>query len=128
LKRWSLGALLIAACGLSGAASAGALEECMDKGDHQAVTRCLTVADSAANAALRDAEGRAATMARELDAATGRTEAARAYDRSVRAYSQYRDAQCNYVKAMYASGNGAGQALLACRVDFARRRARELLH
>ena len=125
MRHWLL---LVAYWALSSGALAGALEECIDKGDRQAVTRCLTVLDTSANAALRDAEGRAATKARELDAVTGQTAAALAYDRSVRAYTQYRDAQCNYVKAMYASGSGAGQALLACRVDFARRRARELLH
>jgi uncharacterized protein YecT (DUF1311 family) len=111
----------------AGPAFAGALEECMGAGDHQAITRCLTTAQLKADAALADAEGRAATAARELDAVTGRAGAAKAYDASVRTYRQYRDAQCNYVKAMYASGNGAGQALLACRVDFARRRARELM-
>ena len=54
-----------------GAVHAGALDECMVKGDHAAVTRCLAEQDAQAQAQLRAAEGAAATWARELDRATG---------------------------------------------------------
>jgi uncharacterized protein YecT (DUF1311 family) len=107
-------------------AAAGALDECQTAGDHAAVTRCLVAADSDAQASLRNAEGSAGTRARELDTVTGRPGANAALAKSMRAFSGYRTAQCDYVKAMYASGNGAEQAGLGCRVDLTRRRVREL--
>ena len=45
---------------------------------------------------------------------------------SLRTFADYRTTQCDYVKALYASGTGADQALLACRIDLTRRRVREL--
>ncbi len=44
----------------------------------------------------------------------------------MRAFTEYRKEQCDFVKAMYASGNGADQGLLGCRVDMTRRRVRDL--
>jgi uncharacterized protein YecT (DUF1311 family) len=107
-------------------AAAGALDECQIAGDHAAVTRCLLDADREAQASLRNAEGAAGTRARELDTATGRTGANAALAKSLRAFSDYRTLQCDYVKSMYASGTGAEQAGLGCRVDLTRRRVREL--
>ena len=81
-------------------ANAGALDECMIKGDHATVTRCLIDAENEAQTALNKAEGLAGTRARQLDTATGRPGAAAALAKSMRAFSEYRKDQCDFVKAM----------------------------
>ncbi len=86
-------------------AAAGALDECLTAGDHAAVTRCLVEADAQAQAS----PGANAALAKTL-----------------RAFSDYRTLQCDYIRALYASGGGAEQAGLGCRVDLTRRRVREL--
>lgn len=108
------------------AASAGALDECMIRGDHAVVTRCLLDADNEAQAALNKAEGDAGQRARDLDKATGRPGANAALAKTMRAFADYRKAQCDFVRAMYASGSGADQGQLGCRVDMTRRRVRDL--
>ncbi|MFO1305328.1 MAG: lysozyme inhibitor LprI family protein [Burkholderiales bacterium] len=110
----------------AGAALAGALEECMIRGDHAAVARCLVEADKEAQAGLIKAEGDAGKRARDIDTATGRSSAAPALAKSMRAFADYRKAQCDFVRALYASGNGAEQAQIACTIDLTRRRVREL--
>ena len=123
-NRW-LGVLVL--CGLAAApACAGALDECTVKGDHATVSRCLLDADREAQAALNAAEGAAGKRARDLDTATGRPRANAALARSMRAFADFRKAQCDFVQAMYASGNGAEQGALACRIDLTRRRLRDL--
>jgi len=112
--------------GLASPATAGALDECQTAGDHAAVTRCLIDIDTQVQASLRTAEAAAGTRARELDTATGRAGANAALAKTLRAFSDYRTMQCDYVKALYASGSGAEQAGLGCRVDLTRRRVREL--
>jgi uncharacterized protein YecT (DUF1311 family) len=107
-------------------AAAGALDECQTAGDHAAVTRCLVEADAQAQASLRNAEAAAGTRAREIDTATGRSGANAALAKTLRAFSDYRTVQCDYIKALYASSGGAEQAGLGCRVDLTRRRVREL--
>ena len=115
--------LLLAAW--AGAAGAGALDECMIKGDHAAVSRCLVEAEKDAQASLNKAEGDAARKARDLDTATGRPGAAAALARSMRAFSDYRKAQCDFVRAMYAQSASADQGQLGCFIDMTRRRARD---
>jgi uncharacterized protein YecT (DUF1311 family) len=110
----------------TGLANAGAVEECLVKGDQAAVTRCLIDAENEATSALNKAEGAAGTRARQLDTATGRPGAAAALAKSMRAFADYRKEQCDFVKAMYASGAGADQGLIGCRVDLTRRRVRDL--
>jgi uncharacterized protein YecT (DUF1311 family) len=112
--------------GIAANATAGALDECQTSGDHAAVSRCLFELDRDAQASLRNAEAAAGTRARELDAVTGRPGANAALAKSLRAFTEYRTLQCDFIKAMYASGNGADQAALACRIDLTRRRVREL--
>ena len=118
--------LAVAAWVAATAAAAGALDECMPSGDHAAVTRCLVDADKAAGDELAKAEAAAAKAARDLDVVTGRPGAAAAHARSKRAFVEYRTAQCSLVRAMYASGTGADQGALACRIDATRGRVREL--
>jgi len=107
-------------------AAAGALDECQTAGDHAAVTRCLVEADAQAQASLRNAEAAAGTRAREIDTATGRSGANAALAKTLKPFSDYRTLQCDYVKALYASGSGGEQAALGCRIDLTRRRVREL--
>ena len=123
-KNWVVMAWLL--FGFAAPATAGALDECQTAGDHAAVTRCLLDLDSQAQASLRNAEAVAGTRARELDNATGRPGANAALAKSLRAFMEYRTLQCDYVKALYASGSGAEQAALGCRIDLTRRRVREL--
>ena len=119
-------AMAMVLLGLAAPAAAGALDECQTAGDHAAVTRCLAEADAQAQASLRNAEAAAGTRARELDTATGRSGANAALAKTLRTFADYRTTQCDYVKALYASGIGAEQAGLGCRVDLTRRRVREL--
>jgi uncharacterized protein YecT (DUF1311 family) len=107
-------------------ATAGALEECQIASDHTAVMKCLVDADAQAQASLRNAEAAAGTRAREIDNATGRAVANAALAKTLRPFADYRTTQCEYVKALYASGTGAEQALLGCRIDLTRRRVRDL--
>src|SRR5438046_1084445 len=107
-------------------ALASALEECVPAGDGAAVLRCLTEEDVKTNTELSSAEAAAARRARELEQATGRTGAHAALAKSVRDFAAYRTSQCAFVKETMASGSGAAQAQLGCRIDMNRRRVREL--
>jgi uncharacterized protein YecT (DUF1311 family) len=102
-------ALAAVLLGIAANATAGALDECQT-----------------AQASLRNAEAAAGTRAREIDVATGRPAANAALARTLRVFTEYRTLQCDYVKALYGSGNGAEQAAIACRIDLTRRRVREL--
>ena len=84
---------------LATAAGAGALDECsLSKSDPAAVTRCLLDADKEAQAALFKAEGDAGKRARDVDTATGQPGAAAALAKSMRAFADYRKAQCDFVR------------------------------
>jgi uncharacterized protein YecT (DUF1311 family) len=119
-------ALAAGLLGSAASATAGALDECQTEGDHAAVSRCLFELDRDAQASLRNAEAAAGIRAREIDTATGRPGANAALAKSLRAFTEYRTVQCDYVKSLYASGTGAEQAALGCRIDLTRRRVREL--
>jgi len=124
--KWIVPMIGACACAATMSAGAGALDECMLRGDRATVTRCLADADAEAQAALIKAEGAAGKLARDLDTATGRPGAAAALARSMRAFADYRKAQCDFVKAMYASGSGADLAMQGCMVDMTRRRVRDV--
>ena len=79
-----------------------------------------------AQASLVKAEGDAGRKARDIDTATGRSSAAPALAKSMRALSEYRKAQCDYVRAMAANAPAADQAQMGCVIDITRRRVREL--
>ena len=119
-------AIAFLAATMASAASAGALEECLVRGDHAAVTRCLVDLEKEAQSSLNKAEGDAGKRARDIDTAIGRSAAAPALAKSMRGFAEYRKTQCEFVRAMYASGNGAEQAQLGCMVDLTRRRVRDL--
>jgi len=107
-------------------AMAGAFDECNLRGDQASVTKCLLDADRDAQEQLNKVEGELARKARDLDTATGRSLAAPALARSMREFGNYRKAQCDFVRAMQASGRRADQAQLGCMVDMTRRRVRDL--
>ena len=96
------------------------------RGDQTAVTRCLLDNEKEAQASLVKAEGDAGRKARDIDTATGRSSAAPALAKSMRAFSEYRKAQCDYVRAMAANAPAADQAQMGCVIDITRRRVREL--
>jgi len=124
--RRALLALALSAAVTTMPALASALEECVPAGDGAAVLRCLTEQDTKANVELSNAEAAAAKRARELEQATGRVGAHAALAKTVRDFAAYRASQCAYVKETMASGSGAAQALVGCRIDLNRRRVREL--
>ena len=72
------------------------------------------------------AEGDAGKRARDIDTATGRPAASPALAKSMRAFSEYRKLQCDFVRALYASSANADQGQLGCMIDITRRRVREL--
>ncbi len=119
-------AIVVAGLLATGAAMAGALDECNLRGDQATVMRCLAEADRDAQDQLNRIEGEVARKARELDTATGRPLAAPALARSMREFGNYRKAQCEFVRAMYTGGVRAEQAQLGCMVDMTRRRLRDL--
>ncbi len=120
---WTMAAAALLASGLAGA---GAFEECNLRGDQATVTRCLVDADREVQEQLNRVEGDIARKARDLDVATGRPVAAPALARSMRAFGDYRKAQCEFVRAMYPAGMRGDQAQAACMVDMTRRRVRDL--
>jgi uncharacterized protein YecT (DUF1311 family) len=121
------GVLAACAClALTESAAAGALEECMIRGDHAMVSRCLVDLDRETQASLIKAEGDAGKRARDLDTATGRPSAAPALAKSMRAFTDYRKTQCDFVRAMHATSLSADHGQLGCVIDLTRRRIREL--
>ena len=120
-------AMLLAVAALAtNAAHAGVLDECTLRGAAATVTQCLLNAEREAQDQLNTVEGEVARKARELDTATGRPLAAPALARSMRAFGDYRKAQCDFVRAMYTTPARADQAHLGCMVDMTRRRVRDL--
>ena len=119
-------AMLIVTLLTAGAATAGALDECLIRNEPAAVQRCLVDLDKEAQAALVKAEGDAGKRARDIDSVTGRVPAAPALAKSMRAFNDYRKAQCDFVRAMYSTASGAEHAQLGCVIDLTRRRVREL--
>ena len=119
-------AIAIMSYAMAGAAMAGALDECLIRNDPAVVQRCLVDLDKEAQAALVKAEGDAGRRARDIDNVTGRVPAAPALAKSMRAFADYRKAQCDFVRAMYSKAGGAEQAQIGCMIDLTRRRVREL--
>jgi len=118
---------VVIAMALATAANAGALEECMIKGDSSAVSSCLLQEDKETQAALFKAEGDAGRKAREMETATGKSGAQAALARSMRAFAEYRKAQCDFVKMLHGASARSDQAALACMIDITRRRVRDLI-
>ncbi len=87
---------------------------------------CLADQRRQSEAALAEIADRVMTAATELDRVTGRSLAVPAFEQAEAAFAAYRDAQCGAVRAMAASGTGAGDFELACIVRLNRIRIDEL--
>lgn len=122
----AMAAMLVAGALATNPAVAGAFDECNLRGDQAAVRKCLLDADREAQDQLNKVEGELARKARELDIATGHAAAAPALARSMRDFGAYRKSQCEFVRAMHASGARAEQSQQGCLVDMTRRRIRDL--
>lgn len=120
--------VLAAALVLSGAAQAGALDDCMQaEAQTPAVSACLQQRLAKAEAALAQSESQAAAAMRDLDQVTGnRYRTRQALSQSARAFKVYLNKQCRWVASSYASGNGAEQAQAGCRIDLTEQRIAQL--
>jgi len=133
VREMALAGLLAGLALLAPSARAGALAECQAPNrDFEAVARCLTALDLETLAALKDAEQRAGTAARELDERDKRGNAVyAAFMQSTRAFALFQGAECDYVHAMTRGANirsrapgptSADLARIACRIELARGR------
>lgn len=120
--------LTLAALLLAAHAGAGALDDCTQAvANMSEMPACLAQRLKTAEHKLAQAESRTLTQMRELDQVTdGRYRAARALEQGQRAFRAYRKAQCAWVAASYASGNGAGHAQAACQIDLTEQRLQQL--
>lgn len=89
----------------------------------ECVTDTLKRVDAALDVYLRSAM----ISAEELDDVTGRIVAVPALEASQGAWSEYRDAQCEYVGATFGGGSGTGIGINSCRIELGRERAIELM-
>ena len=122
--RWITMAMFLLAT--AAPAAAGALDECQTAGDHAAVSR-VPARSRRAGAGELAQRGSCCRHARPGDRQRHRPPRRQAaLAKTLRTFADYRTTQCDYVRALYASGGGAEQAQLACRVDLTRRRVREL--
>jgi len=87
---------------------------------------CLADQRRQSEAALTEFTDRVMTAAADLDRVTERSLALPAFEQAKAAFATYRDAQCGAVRAMAASGTGAGDFELACIVRLNRSRINEL--
>ena len=91
-----------------------------------AVGPCLDRRLAKANAELSDAVGAAIERMHKLDAASGRALAAAALDRSQKAFSEFREANCNWLAAQMSAGTGSGDVARDCRIRMTSDRTQEL--
>ena len=132
-RRFAIAALAILL--ISSSALAGAWRECRDAGSPEAVAKCLTALDLQTLSALKQAETETARAAREFEDRIKRPGAYTAFAASTRAFALYQQAQCDYEGAMEPDGNvratssvptAAELSKIACRIDLARERIRNL--
>ncbi|ANT62996.1 hypothetical protein AYJ57_21200 (plasmid) [Salipiger sp. CCB-MM3] len=91
------------------------------------IGECVTDTLKRVDAALEVYLKSAMNSAQELDDVTGRTVAVPALEASQAAWSEYRDAQCEYVGATFGGGSGTGIGINSCRIELGRERAIELM-
>ena len=101
---------------LSISARASVLAECSRQSEgHRAVTACLEQAYQQAELQLGDIEQQVQDNMAELDAiSSAEIGAEKAFVQSLQAFREWREQQCQFVRASYGSGNGAGQGYLGC--------------
>ncbi len=117
----------IALCVLAQTAQADPSLECsVGSGSQVEISDCLVTVEEAATAALEVMLKIARDSAAELDGITEREVAVPALDASQAAWQTYRDAQCDYVGALFGGGSGTGIAIRSCRIDLTRERTAAL--
>lgn len=113
---------------VSVSAHASVLAECSQKSEgHQAVTTCLEQAYQQAEQQLERIEKQVQTNMAELDAiSSADIGAEKAFVQSRQAFREWREQQCQFIRASYGSGNGAGQGYLACMQTLSAEQAKRL--
>ncbi|MCW8332135.1 DUF1311 domain-containing protein [Photobacterium sp. SDRW27] len=111
LTRLSLGLVLF-----SVPVEASILTQCSEHSEgHQVLTVCLEEAYQQAELQLLTTEIKVLKNMAELDAISSAAIGAEAaFQRAQSSFREWREQQCQFVKASYGSGNGAGQGYLDC--------------
>jgi uncharacterized protein YecT (DUF1311 family) len=108
----------------SGAAAAGALDDCSRRVRTQAeMTPCLNAQKKAATDAMLEQFLAVEHSLVALEKETGRGGKVAQLKQSQRDFERYLHSHCQAVLRAYDSGAGAGQAQLGCEVDLLRSRA-----
>lgn len=120
-------AAALAAFMLGGAAAsavaADALAECYRTADSKVqIQACLKQELEQAKKEYDEISDRVLANARELDRIQKRKGAAKAFEDANKAFDKYVDAECKWLEASYGAGSGAGNAVLACRINLLRTR------
>lgn len=118
---------LVGLFGTGSAVAADALAECYRAADSKVeVQACLKKELAQTEKFYDDIVDRVLVNARDLDRVQKRKGAAKAFEASNKAFERYVDAQCKWVEESYGSGTGAGNAVLACRINLLKLRAGSL--
>ncbi len=101
--------------------------ECSISSSSQVETAdCLANVEKTVDRTLAAALELATRSARELDEITGRELGVLALEQSQKAWTVYRDDQCEFVGTTFGGGSGTGIAIRSCRVELGRARIKEL--
>lgn len=116
-----------AACLTAPVFVADALADCYRQADSKVeVQACLKKELAQVEKDYQDVVGRVLTNARDLDRIQKRKGAAKAFEDSNKAFMRYVETECNWVEESYGAGTGAGNAVLACRINLLRMRTGSL--
>lgn len=100
---------------------ANPLSECTTNSqNHQQVTDCLTARLNVAQKKIHDTMVKQTAAMQELEGiSVGAKGGSAALQEALNSYQTYSDKVCTAKRLQYASGNGAGQAELACKIEIA---------
>lgn len=123
----TIGVVLTAFAGvvsMSSATAADALAECYRTADNNVeIQVCLKKELAETEKFYEDIVDRVLAGARDLDRVQKRKGAAKAFEESNKTFKRYVDAECKWLEASYGAGTGAGNAVLACRINLLKTRA-----
>ena len=104
------------------------LQLCHDRSTNRIeVGQCLERRLAEANAGMSKAASAALVQAQKLDAVTERTLATSAFDRSQKAFAEFREMNCVWRAAQLSSGTGAGDVARDCMIRMTLGRVEELM-
>jgi len=110
-----------------GAETSSALADCYAaSGNRIEVSHCLEEAFRSSDARLSEAAHEMESAMQELGSATGRAEAAAAFEASQRAFFEFRERNCEWLAAQTSPGTGSGDVRRDCLVRMTRARTDEL--